>query len=59
PATGRASRIWNLSAWLAGFVVYQAAVRLDSVFLGPTLASVLVAAAISYIWVLKNKFQST
>jgi purine-cytosine permease-like protein len=51
--------IWNLFAWLAGFVVYQVTVRLDSIFLGPTLVSVIVSAVISYIWILKNKFKST
>ena len=48
--------LWNLFAWLVGFGAYQAAVRLDSVFLGPTLLSVVVSAAISYIWVLKKRF---
>ena len=57
--TGKAFWLWNLFAWLAGFVVYQVTVRLDSIFLGPTLVSVLVSAAISYIWVLKNKAKST
>ena len=37
--------IWNIFAWLAGFIVYQVAERLDSVFLGPTLLAVLVSAA--------------
>ena len=53
---GRGFWIWNLFAWLVGFGTYQAAVRLDSVFLGPTLLSVVVSAAISYIWVLKKRF---
>ena len=56
---GKAFWIWNLFAWLAGFVVYQVTVRLDSIFLGPTLVSVIVSAVISYIWILKNKFKST
>jgi putative hydroxymethylpyrimidine transporter CytX len=47
--------IWNLFAWLAGFAVYQVAVHLDSVFLGPTLLSVIVSAAISYIWVVWSR----
>ena len=55
--TGKAFWIWNLFAWLAGFVVYQVTVHLESVFLGPTLISVIVSAAISYIWVLKNRFK--
>ena len=53
---GRGFWIWNLFAWLVGFGTYQVAVRLDSVFLGPTLLSVVVSAAISYIWVLKKRF---
>lgn len=57
--TGKAFWLWNLFAWLAGFVVYQVTVHLESVFLGPTLISVIVSAAISYIWVLKNKAKST
>ena len=48
--------LWNLFAWLVGFGTYQVAERLDSVFLGPTLLSVVVSAAISYIWVLKKRF---
>lgn len=58
-ASGKAFWIWNLFAWLAGFAVYQVTVRLDSIFLGPTLVSVIVSAVISYIWILKNKFKST
>ena len=57
--SGKAFWIWNLFAWLAGFVVYQVTVRLDSIFLGPTLVSVIVSAVISYIWILKNKIKST
>jgi len=56
--TGKAFWLWNLFAWLAGFVVYQVTVHLESVFLGPTLISVIISAAISYIWVLKNKVKS-
>ncbi len=56
--TGKAFWLWNLFAWLAGFVVYQVTVHLESVFLGPTLITVIVSAAISYIWVLKNKVKS-
>ena len=50
--TGKAFWIWNLFAWLAGFIVYQVTAHLESVFLGPTLISVIVSAAISYIAVL-------
>ena len=56
--TGKAFWIWNLTAWLIGFVVYQATVRLDNLFLGPTLISVFVSAAISYIWVVWNRRKS-
>lgn len=55
--TGKAFWIWNLFAWLAGFIVYQVTAHLESVFLGPTLISVIVSAAISYIWVLKNRLK--
>ena len=40
--------LWNLFSWLAGFVVYQVAERLDSVPLGPTLLAVIVSAAFAY-----------
>ncbi|MBR6379275.1 MAG: cytosine permease [Fibrobacter sp.] len=56
--TGKAFWIWNLAAWLIGFIVYQATVRLDNLFLGPTLISVFVSGAISYIWILKDRFKS-
>ena len=44
--------IWNLFAWLAGFIVYQVAERLDSGPLGPTLLAVIVSAAVAYARVL-------
>jgi hypothetical protein len=47
--------LWNLFAWLAGFVVYQVAERLDSVPLGPTLLAVIVSAVFSYARVLVRK----
>ncbi|MBR5693208.1 MAG: cytosine permease [Fibrobacter sp.] len=46
--SGKAFWIWNLFAWLAGFIVYQVAERLDSVPLGPTLLAVIVSAAFAY-----------
>lgn len=55
--TGKDFWIWNLFAWLVGFIVYQVTVHLDDLFLGPTLISVIVSAAISYIWVLKNRLK--
>ena len=48
----RAFWIWNLFAWLAGFIVYQVAERLDYVPLGPTLVAVIVSAAFAYARVL-------
>ncbi len=56
--TGKAFWIWNLIAWFVGFLVYQATVRLDNLFLGPTLISVFVSGAISYIWVIWNRRKS-
>lgn len=44
----RKNWIWNIFAWLVGFVVYQATVNMDSIFLGPTLLSVIVSVAITY-----------
>ena len=46
--SSRAFWLWNLFAWLAGFVVYQIAERLDYVPLGPTLVAVIVSAAFAY-----------
>ena len=42
--------ILNLFAWLVGFAVYQYAAHLESVFLGPTLLSVVVSFVISYLF---------
>jgi putative hydroxymethylpyrimidine transporter CytX len=42
--------ILNLFAWLVGFAVYQVTSHLDSVFLGPTLLSILASAVISYLF---------
>ena len=48
---------WNIFAWLAGFIVYQLTVNLDSIFLGPTLLAVIVSAILAYVPILlKNKF---
>ena len=47
--------LWNLFAWLAGFAVYQVAVHLDSVPLGPTLLAVIVSAALASARVLVRK----
>lgn len=47
---GKAFWIGNLFAWLVGFAVYQYAAYLESVFLGPTLLSVVVSFVISYLF---------
>lgn len=46
---------WNLFAWFVGFIVYQMVSTLDSIFLGPTLLSFIVSAALAYIVILFNK----
>lgn len=40
---------WNMFSWLAGFIVYNITVNLDSIFLGPTLLAVIVSAALAYV----------
>jgi len=49
---GRGFWIWNLFAWLVGFVVYQVTSRLESVFLGPTLLSIIASAVLAYAQIL-------
>ena len=46
---------WNIFSWFAGFVVYQITAGLNSIFLGPTLISVIVSAALAYAWILVRK----
>jgi putative hydroxymethylpyrimidine transporter CytX len=46
--------LWNIFAWLAGFIAYQVAERFDSVFLGPTLLAVIVSAALASVRVLSE-----
>jgi len=46
---------WNLFAWFAGFITYQIAGYMDSIFLGPTLLSILVSAVLAYLRILMNK----
>lgn len=43
---------WNIFSWFAGFAVYQITAGFDSIFLGPTLISVIVSAALAYAWIL-------
>lgn len=47
--------IWNIIAWLAGFIVYQLTVNMNSIILGPTLLAIIVSASIAYINVLIKK----
>lgn len=46
---------WNIFAWFVGFIIYQASVGLDSVFLGPTLLAVIASALLSYLWIKVKK----
>ncbi|WP_297979921.1 cytosine permease [uncultured Methanobrevibacter sp.] len=47
---------WNILSWFVGFMVYQVASSMDSIFLGPSLLAVIVSAALAYInIILKNK----
>lgn len=46
--------LWNIFAWLGGFVVYQIAEHVSSVFLGPTLLAVIVSAALASVRVLSE-----
>ena len=48
--------VWNIFAWLVGFIIYQITVNLDSIVLGPTLLAVIVSAALTYIWILIKKY---
>ena len=47
--------LWNIFAWFGGFVVYQIAEHVGSVFLGPTLLAVIVSAALAYGRILIKK----
>jgi putative hydroxymethylpyrimidine transporter CytX len=46
---------WNIFAWFVGFIIYQASVGLDSVFLGPTLLAVIASSLLSYLWIKVKK----
>ena len=41
--------VWNIFAWLAGFIVYQVAAHQESVFLGPTLLAVIISAVLAFV----------
>ena len=43
---------WNIFSWFVGFAVYQITAGFDSIFLGPTLISVIVSGALAYVWIL-------
>ncbi len=47
---------WNMFSWLAGFIVYNLTVSLDSIFLGPTLLAIIVSAALAYVPALSKRF---
>lgn len=47
--------LWNIFAWLCGFIVYQLTVNLDSIVLGPTLLAVIVSGLLTYIWIRLKK----
>ena len=49
--------LWNIFAWLVGFIVYQIAAGFDSIFLGPTLLAVIASAALAYIWIILKRKQ--
>ena len=42
---------WNIFSWFCGFIVYQIAAGLDSIFLGPSLLAVITSATLTYIWI--------
>ncbi len=46
---------WNIFSWLAGFIVYQLTVNLDSIFLGPTLLAIITSALLAYVWIIIKK----
>ncbi|HII08832.1 MAG TPA: cytosine permease [Methanosphaera sp.] len=47
---------WNIFSWFAGFIIYQIASYMDSIFLGPTLLAIIISAVLAYLRViLRNK----
>ena len=46
---------WNLFAWFAGFITYQIAGFFNSIFLGPTLLSIIVSAFLAYLPILRKR----
>ena len=47
---------WNIFAWFVGFIVYQATVNLDSIFLGPSLLAIIASGALAYIWIIAKRY---
>ena len=48
--------MWNMFSWLAGFIVYNITISLDSIILGPTLLAIIVSASLAYLRVLVDKY---
>lgn len=48
---------FNIFAWLVGFIIYQVTVNLDSIFLGPTLLSVIASGCLAYVWIRLKKYK--
>lgn len=46
---------WNIFSWFAGFIVYQIANNMDSIFLGPTLLAIITSTALAYLRVIIRK----
>lgn len=50
---------WNMFSWFAGFIVYQIANNMDSIFLGPTLLAIITSTALAYLRVIiRNKWNN-
>ena len=47
---------WNMFSWLAGFIVYNITISLDSIILGPTLLAIIVSASLAYAGVIIKKY---
>ena len=46
---------WNIFSWLAGFLIYQLTVNMNSIVLGPTMLAVITSSVLAYIWILLKK----
>lgn len=47
---------WNIFSWLAGFLIYQLTVSMNSIVLGPTLLAVIASAVLTYLWIFLKKY---